>query len=125
MGWVWYRRWGQGTVLSLRTSDSIFWSLQPPTPETDYPELLTSYPEEVYFPVGSFSEPGPTSPLTAPPGWSCHISPDKQMLYTNHFTQEQVGAALADGPRQTQGHCSQLSSLGAPLKTFCVCGGGD
>ncbi|XP_073901743.1 rho GTPase-activating protein 27 isoform X4 [Castor canadensis] len=62
---------------------------RPPTPETDYPELLTSYPEEDYFPVGSFSEPGPTSPLTAPPGWSCHISPDKQMLYTNHFTQEQ------------------------------------
>uniref|UniRef100_A0A8C0WUW6 WW domain-containing protein n=1 Tax=Castor canadensis TaxID=51338 RepID=A0A8C0WUW6_CASCN len=62
---------------------------RPPTPETDYPELLTSYPEEVYFPVGSFSEPGPTSPLTAPPGWSCHISPDKQMLHTNHFTQEQ------------------------------------
>uniref|UniRef100_A0A8D2ATW1 Rho GTPase activating protein 27 n=1 Tax=Sciurus vulgaris TaxID=55149 RepID=A0A8D2ATW1_SCIVU len=63
---------------------------RPPTPETDYPELLTSYPEEDYSPVGSFSEPGPTSPLAAPPGWSCHISPDKQMLYTNHFTQEQV-----------------------------------
>ncbi|XP_073901991.1 rho GTPase-activating protein 27-like [Castor canadensis] len=62
---------------------------RPPTPETDYPELLTSYPEEDYFPVGSFSEPGPSSPLTAPPGWSCHISPDKQMLHTNHFTQEQ------------------------------------
>ncbi|XP_047401670.1 rho GTPase-activating protein 27 isoform X1 [Sciurus carolinensis] len=62
---------------------------RPPTPETDYPELLTSYPEEDYSPVGSFSEPGPTSPLAAPPGWSCHISPDKQMLYTNHFTQEQ------------------------------------
>ncbi|XP_030867238.2 rho GTPase-activating protein 27 isoform X2 [Gorilla gorilla gorilla] len=62
---------------------------RPPTPETDYPESLTSYPEEDYSPVGSFGEPGPTSPLTTPPGWSCHVSQDKQMLYTNHFTQEQ------------------------------------
>ncbi|XP_008010505.1 rho GTPase-activating protein 27 isoform X3 [Chlorocebus sabaeus] len=62
---------------------------RPPTPETDYPESLTSYPEEDYSPVGSFGEPGPTSPLTTPPGWSCHISQDKQTLYTNHFTQEQ------------------------------------
>ncbi|XP_046298676.1 rho GTPase-activating protein 27 isoform X5 [Marmota monax] len=62
---------------------------RPPTPETDYPELLTSYPEEDYSPVGSFSDPSPTCPLAAPPGWSCHISPDKQMIYTNHFTQEQ------------------------------------
>uniref|UniRef100_A0A8C5W4U2 Rho GTPase activating protein 27 n=1 Tax=Microcebus murinus TaxID=30608 RepID=A0A8C5W4U2_MICMU len=63
---------------------------RPPTPETDYPELLTSYPEEDYSPVGSLGEPGPTSPLTTPPGWSCHVSQDKQTLYTNHFTQEQV-----------------------------------
>uniref|UniRef100_G3SNI1 Rho GTPase-activating protein 27 n=1 Tax=Loxodonta africana TaxID=9785 RepID=G3SNI1_LOXAF len=62
---------------------------RPPTPETDYPELLTSYPEEDYSPVGSFSEPGPASPLTTPPGWSCHVGPDQQTLYTNHFTQEQ------------------------------------
>lgn len=73
-----------------RTSDSVFWSLQPPTPETDYPELLTNYPEEDYSPVGSFGDPDPTSPM-APPGWSCHITPDKQTLYTNQFTQEQVG----------------------------------
>lgn len=64
---------------------------RPPTPETDYPELLASYPEEDYSPVGSFSDPGPASPLVAPPGWSCQITPDKQMLYTNQFTQEQVG----------------------------------
>uniref|UniRef100_A0A2K5EEB0 Rho GTPase activating protein 27 n=1 Tax=Aotus nancymaae TaxID=37293 RepID=A0A2K5EEB0_AOTNA len=63
---------------------------RPPTPETDYPESLTSYPEEDYSPVGSFSEPGPTSPLSTPPGWSCHVSQDKQTVYTNHFTQEQV-----------------------------------
>ncbi|XP_042529631.1 rho GTPase-activating protein 27 isoform X2 [Dipodomys spectabilis] len=62
---------------------------RPPTPETDYPELLTSYPEEDYSPVGSFNEPSLASSLTAPPGWSCHVGPDKQMLYTNHFTQEQ------------------------------------
>ncbi|ERE68633.1 rho GTPase-activating protein 27 [Cricetulus griseus] len=62
---------------------------RPPTPETDYPELLASYPEEDYSPVGSFSDPDPTSPLTAPPGWSCHVTPDKQTLYTNQFTQEQ------------------------------------
>lgn len=74
-----------------RTSDAIFWSLQPPTPETDYPELLASYPEEDYSPVGSFSDPGPTSPVAAPPGWDCHITPNKQTLYTNQFTQEQVG----------------------------------
>ncbi|XP_057571714.1 rho GTPase-activating protein 27 isoform X3 [Hippopotamus amphibius kiboko] len=60
----------------------------PPTPETDYPELLTSYPEEDYSPVGSFGEPSP-SPLVTPPGWSCHVSPDGQTLYTNNFTQEQ------------------------------------
>ncbi|KAK2110964.1 Rho GTPase-activating protein 27 [Saguinus oedipus] len=62
---------------------------RPPTPETDYPESLTSYPEEDYSPVGSFSEPRPTSPLSTPPGWSCHVSQDKQTVYTNHFTQEQ------------------------------------
>ncbi|KAM8943108.1 rho GTPase-activating protein 27-like isoform 2-T2 [Lycaon pictus] len=62
---------------------------QPPTPETDYPESLTSYPEEDYSPVGSLSEPRPTSPLAAPPGWSCHVSPEGQTLYTNHYTQEQ------------------------------------
>uniref|UniRef100_A0A8C9M2T3 PH domain-containing protein n=1 Tax=Panthera tigris altaica TaxID=74533 RepID=A0A8C9M2T3_PANTA len=62
----------------------------PPTPETDYPESLTSYPEEDYSPVGSFSEPRSASPLATPPGWSCHVSPEGQTLYTNHFTQEQV-----------------------------------
>ncbi|XP_014440305.1 rho GTPase-activating protein 27 [Tupaia chinensis] len=62
---------------------------RPPTPETDYPELLTSYPEEDYSPVGSLGEPSPTSPFTTPPGWSCHVGPDKQTFYTNHFTQEQ------------------------------------
>ncbi|XP_078229495.1 rho GTPase-activating protein 27 isoform X2 [Callithrix jacchus] len=62
---------------------------RPPTPETDYPESLTSYPEEDYSPVGSFNEPRPTSPLSTPPGWSCHVSQDKQTVYTNHFTQEQ------------------------------------
>uniref|UniRef100_A0A8C0NEC9 WW domain-containing protein n=1 Tax=Canis lupus familiaris TaxID=9615 RepID=A0A8C0NEC9_CANLF len=62
---------------------------RPPTPETDYPESLTSYPEEDYSPVGSLSEPRPTSPLAAPPGWSCHVSPEGQTLYTNHYTQEQ------------------------------------
>lgn len=76
-----------------RLLQPIFCSLQPPTPEADYPESLTSYPEEDYSPVGSFSEPGPTSPLVIPPGWSCHVSPDGQTLYTNNFTQEQVGAA--------------------------------
>ncbi|XP_026368376.1 rho GTPase-activating protein 27 isoform X1 [Ursus arctos] len=62
---------------------------RPPTPEMDYPESLTSYPEEDYSPVGSFSEPRSTSPLATPPGWSCQVSPDGQTLYTNHFTQEQ------------------------------------
>ncbi|KAM5213194.1 rho GTPase-activating protein 27 isoform 1-T5 [Hipposideros larvatus] len=62
---------------------------RPPTPETDYPESLTSYPEEDYSPAGSFSEPGPASPLATPPGWSCHVDPDGQTLYTNQFTLEQ------------------------------------
>ncbi|XP_040845260.1 rho GTPase-activating protein 27 isoform X6 [Ochotona curzoniae] len=64
-------------------------SSHPPTPETDYPELLAGYPEEDYSPVGSYDEPCPLSSLTTPPGWSCHINQDKQTLYTNHFTQEQ------------------------------------
>uniref|UniRef100_A0A8C6FV84 Rho GTPase activating protein 27 n=1 Tax=Moschus moschiferus TaxID=68415 RepID=A0A8C6FV84_MOSMO len=63
---------------------------RPPTPETDYPDLLTSYPEEDYSPVGSFSEPGPASPFVTPPGWSCHVSPDGQTVYTNNITEEQV-----------------------------------
>ncbi|XP_062936585.1 rho GTPase-activating protein 27 isoform X2 [Cynocephalus volans] len=62
---------------------------RPPTPETDYPEVLASYPEEDYASLGSLGDPGPSAPLTTPPGWSCHIGPDKQTLYTNHFTQEQ------------------------------------
>ncbi|XP_068834589.1 rho GTPase-activating protein 27 isoform X5 [Capricornis sumatraensis] len=61
----------------------------PPTPETDYPDLLTSYPEEDYSPVGSFSEPSPASPFVTPPGWSCHVSPDGQTVYTNNITEEQ------------------------------------
>ena len=84
---------GPGSLLARRASDSVSCSLQPPTPETDYPESLTSYPEEDYSPVGSLSEPRPTSPLAAPPGWSCHVSPEGQTLYTNHYTQEQVWAA--------------------------------
>uniref|UniRef100_A0A673UG31 Rho GTPase activating protein 27 n=1 Tax=Suricata suricatta TaxID=37032 RepID=A0A673UG31_SURSU len=63
---------------------------RPPTPETDYPESLTSYPEEDYSPVGSFGEPRSASPLATPPGWSCHVNSEGQRLYTNHFTQEQV-----------------------------------
>lgn len=62
---------------------------RPPTPETDYPESLTSYLEEDYSPAGSFSEPGPASPLATPPGWSCHVDPEGQTLYTNNFTLEQ------------------------------------
>ncbi|XP_015428005.1 PREDICTED: rho GTPase-activating protein 27 [Myotis davidii] len=62
---------------------------RPPTPETDYPEVLTSYPEEDYCSSGSFSEPGPASPFVTPPGWSCHMDPEGQTLYTNQFTQEQ------------------------------------
>ncbi|XP_058140360.1 rho GTPase-activating protein 27 isoform X2 [Dasypus novemcinctus] len=65
--------------------------MRPPTPETDYPEVLTRYPEEDYSPVGSFGEPRAASPLAPPPGWSCHVGgPDGQICYTNHFTQEQV-----------------------------------
>ncbi|CAD7679507.1 unnamed protein product [Nyctereutes procyonoides] len=81
--------WEKGRPLAPRVSVSLSCSLQPPTPETDYPESLTSYPEEDYSPVGSLSEPRPTSPLTAPPGWSCHVSPKGHTLYTNHYTQEQ------------------------------------
>ncbi|XP_054986971.1 rho GTPase-activating protein 27 isoform X3 [Sorex araneus] len=62
---------------------------RPPTPETDYPEMLVSYPEEDYSPVGSFSEPSPNSSLAAPPGWSCHTDADGQMVYTNHVSLEQ------------------------------------
>lgn len=61
---------------------------RPPTPETDYPEML-NYPEEDYSPVGSFSEPSPNSPFAAPPGWSCHTDADGQIVYTNHFNLEQ------------------------------------
>ena len=43
--------------------------------------------------MGSFSEPGPSSPFVTPPGWSCHVSPDGQTVYTNNITEEQVGAA--------------------------------
>ncbi|KAB0365645.1 hypothetical protein FD754_009801 [Muntiacus muntjak] len=62
---------------------------QPPTPETDYPDLLASYPEEDYSPVGSLSETGPASPFVTPPGWSRHVSPDGQTVYTNNITEEQ------------------------------------
>ncbi|KAF4012703.1 hypothetical protein G4228_004292 [Cervus hanglu yarkandensis] len=62
---------------------------RPPTPETDYPDLLASYPEEDYSPVGSLSEPGPASPSLTPPGWSRHVSPDGQTVYTNNITEEQ------------------------------------
>ncbi|XP_013374751.1 PREDICTED: rho GTPase-activating protein 27 [Chinchilla lanigera] len=62
---------------------------RPPTPEADYPESLSSYPEEDYAPAGSCGESSPASPLSPPPGWSCHLGPDGQTLYTNHFTGEQ------------------------------------
>ncbi|XP_036306953.1 rho GTPase-activating protein 27 isoform X3 [Pipistrellus kuhlii] len=62
---------------------------RPPTPETDYPEVLTSYPEKDYCSSSSLSEPGPASPFVMPPGWSCHVDPEGQTLCTNQFTQEQ------------------------------------
>ncbi|XP_063107835.1 rho GTPase-activating protein 27 isoform X2 [Cavia porcellus] len=62
---------------------------RPPTPEADYPEPLSSYPEEDYPSAISCGEPSPTSPLSPPPGWSCHLGPDQQTFYTNHFTGEQ------------------------------------
>ncbi|MXQ87274.1 hypothetical protein E5288_WYG007676 [Bos mutus] len=80
---------GRGARNSGSENFWLFCSLQPPTPETDYPDLLTSYPEEDYSPVGSFSEPGPASPFVTPPGWSCHVSPDGQTVYTNNITEEQ------------------------------------
>lgn len=52
--------------------------------------------------MGSYDEPCPLSSLTTPPGWSCHINQDKQTLYTNHFTQEQVGAVAVG--RVPHGH---------------------
>ncbi|XP_012581481.1 PREDICTED: rho GTPase-activating protein 27 [Condylura cristata] len=62
---------------------------RPPTPETDYPELPASYPEEDYSPEGSVSEPDPSSPSAPPPGWSCYVDADGRTIYTNHYTQEQ------------------------------------
>ncbi|KAM8815628.1 rho GTPase-activating protein 27 isoform 1-T1 [Rhynchonycteris naso] len=70
-------------------SSSSAQNQRPPTPETDYPELLTSYPEEDCSPSGSISEPRPASPLATPPGWSCHVDQEGQTVYMNHFTQEQ------------------------------------
>ena len=94
LGWgAWPGPKGRGARNSGSENFWLFCSLQPPTPETDYPDLLTSYPEEDYSPVGSFSEPGPASPFVTPPGWSCHVSPDGQTVYTNNITEEQVGAA--------------------------------
>ena len=87
------RRGGAPGVTPGSENFWLFCSLQPPTPETDYPDLLTGYPEEDYSPVGSLSEPGPASPFTTPPGWSRHVSPDGQTVYTNNITEEQVGAA--------------------------------
>lgn len=62
---------------------------RPPTPETDYPELPTSYPEEDYSPVGSYNEADPCSPLATPPGWSCHTDSDGKIFYTNDVSGEQ------------------------------------
>ncbi|XP_037348739.1 LOW QUALITY PROTEIN: rho GTPase-activating protein 27 [Talpa occidentalis] len=62
---------------------------RPPTPETDYPELPASYPEEDYSPEGSLSEPDPSAPFATPPGWACHVDAEGQTIYTNHYTQEQ------------------------------------
>lgn len=92
-GVVWSKRAGPRVRTGSETLRLGLCSLQPPTPETDYPESLTSYPEEDYSPVGSFSEPRSASPLATPPGWSLRVNPDGQTLYTNHFTQEQVRAA--------------------------------
>uniref|UniRef100_A0A4X1SP44 Rho GTPase-activating protein 27 n=1 Tax=Sus scrofa TaxID=9823 RepID=A0A4X1SP44_PIG len=63
--------------------------LSPGSPRDQRVRVPDQLPRGDYSPVGSFSEPGPTSPLVIPPGWSCHVSPDGQTLYTNNFTQEQ------------------------------------
>ncbi|KAG8505027.1 Rho GTPase-activating protein 27 [Galemys pyrenaicus] len=80
-----------GDELEMQPGDSPFSPRdeRPPTPETDYPELPASYPEEDYSPEGSLSEPDPSSPLATPPGWSCRVKADGQTIYTNHYTQEQ------------------------------------
>lgn len=55
--WAWPgpKERSQGLVVPLRPSDSVFCSLQPSTLETDYSELVTSYPKEDYSPLGSLS----------------------------------------------------------------------
>lgn len=84
------------------TGAENLWPLQPPTPEADYPESLSSYPEEDDPSAGWCGEPSPTSPLSPPPGWSCHLGPDQQTLFTNHFTGEQVGRGWRGAPGSSQ-----------------------
>ncbi|XP_074080480.1 rho GTPase-activating protein 27 isoform X2 [Macrotis lagotis] len=108
---------------------------RPPTPEADYPEELTCYPDEDYSPGSSYTDPslgsptpGQTTDPYTPPGWSCHITQDGHLLYTNLYTQEQwmrsedeQGKPYFYNPtdRTTQwelpqvpftGHCHQSSS---------------
>uniref|UniRef100_A0A8C9N1U2 Rho GTPase activating protein 27 n=2 Tax=Serinus canaria TaxID=9135 RepID=A0A8C9N1U2_SERCA len=78
-----------------------FFSLQPPTPETDYPDLspdeLECYPEEDYSPVGSYDQgasvclsPRRPEELGSPPGWYGHGHPEGLVFYPEHFAPDTV-----------------------------------
>uniref|UniRef100_A0A7N4P561 Rho GTPase activating protein 27 n=1 Tax=Sarcophilus harrisii TaxID=9305 RepID=A0A7N4P561_SARHA len=86
---------------------------RPPTPEADYPDELTCYPEEDRSPGSSYTNPSPGSPLTTPPGWSCHITPDGHWLYTNLYTQEQV--SVTGWHHQSSGSMSDQYNDSLPL----------
>ncbi|XP_020853188.1 rho GTPase-activating protein 27 isoform X2 [Phascolarctos cinereus] len=90
--------WEESTTPEMQTELAPYSPMdqRPPTPETDYPEELPCYPEEDFSPGSSYTDPNPGSPAPGrtidpytPPGWSCHITPDGRLLYTNLYTQEQ------------------------------------
>uniref|UniRef100_K7FTN3 Rho GTPase activating protein 27 n=1 Tax=Pelodiscus sinensis TaxID=13735 RepID=K7FTN3_PELSI len=85
-------------------------SPQPPTPETDYPDLspeeLDGYPEEDYSPVGSY-EHGAYSHLSPEPGWYSHNSLEGQAFYLDRYASAPwPGAADAHGPGRPGGRPS-------------------
>ncbi|XP_036613225.1 rho GTPase-activating protein 27 isoform X1 [Trichosurus vulpecula] len=90
--------WEESTIPEMQTELAPCSPMdqRPPTPEADYPEELTCYPDEDYSPGSSYTDaslgspaPGQTTDPYIPPGWSCHITPDGHLLYTNLYTQEQ------------------------------------
>ncbi|KAK2512550.1 Arhgap27 [Columba guinea] len=103
--------------MEMRVGMEAGMGMEPPTPETDYPDLspdeLEGYPEEDYSPVGSYDQgaavclsPRRPEELSSPPGWYGH----GQVFYPENFTSD-TGPLSGRHQRASSGSSQDSGSL--------------